>query len=723
MCCNDPDPQKAKVTSTGSRQAVYKNPDAPLEERVNDLIGRMTLEEKVSQMLNEAPAIDRLGIPAYDWWNECLHGVARAGIATVFPQAIGMAATWNTDLIYRVAVAISDEARAKHHEFLRRNNRGRYTGLTMWSPNINIFRDPRWGRGQETYGEDPYLTARLGVAFVRGLQGDDPKYLKVVATPKHYAVHSGPEAERHEFDAVVSKKDLWETYLPAFEATIKEGKAVSIMGAYNRANGEPCCASKTLLGEILRGKWGFDGYVVSDCGAICDIFKHHRVVETPAEAAAMAVNAGCDLNCGATYKFLLDAVEQGLISEETIDRALKRLFTARFRLGMFDPPERVPYAQIPYEVNDCREHRELALQTARESIVLLKNENNFLPLDKNLRSIAVIGPNADSLDVLLGNYNGIPSRFVTPLEGIKNRVSADTIVYHTRGCELTGESREGFAVAEEIAGKADVAIVVLGLSPRIEGEEGDSVGDREDIGLLGVQEDLLKAVHATGIPVVLVLLNGSAIAVNWADEHVAAIVEAWYPGEEGGTALADVLFGDYNPAGRLPVTFYKSIEQLPPFEDYNMKGRTYRYFRGEPLYPFGYGLSYTRFEYSNLRIEPAAVNAGSDVRVEVDVENVGDRSGDEVVQLYLSDVEASVPVPIRELQGYERIHLAPGEKKTVSFTLTARQMAVVDNDGKRVLEPGRFVVAVGGQQPGGREGCGNVVTGEFVVNGEAVLIE
>ena len=631
------------MESRDSSQPAYLNPELPIEERVEDLVSRMTLEEKVSQTLNGARGIERLGIPKYDWWNECLHGVARAGVATVFPQAIGMAATWNEELIFEVATAISDEARAKHHEFVRRGIRDIYTGLTMWSPNINIFRDPRWGRGQETYGEDPYLTSRLGVAFVKGLQGDDPKYLKVVATPKHFAVHSGPERDRHRFDALVSEKDLWETYLPAFEATVKEGKAQSVMGAYNRTNGEPCCGSPTLLQEILRQKWGFTGYVTSDCWALGDFFKHHRVVDTPVEAVAMAMNAGCDLCCGSLYSFLVDAVREGLVEEATLDTAVKRLFTARFRLGMFDPEEKVPYAQIPYEVNDCEEHRQLAQKTARESIVLLKNDG-LLPLDKNIKKIAVIGPNADNLDALLGNYNGIPSRFTTPLAGIKEKVGPETIVYHTKGCELIDDSRRGFAVAEELARKADVAVVVLGLSPTIEGEEG-AADDRADIQLLGVQEELLKSVHATGTPVVLVLLNGSAIAVNWADENVAAILEAWYPGEEGGTAIADVLFGDYNPAGRLPVTFYKSLDQLPPFEDYRMENRTYRYFKGEPLYPFGYGLSYTTFTYSDLRITPATIKAGQ-VLPSRSPENTGSMAGDDGAAVP-HRLEASVPVPIR----------------------------------------------------------------------------
>ena len=680
---------------------VYKDHTLAPEVRARDLVWRMTLEEKVSQMVHIAPAIERLDIPEYDWWNECLHGVAFAGVATVFPQSIGLGATFNTELMSRVANVISDEARAKHHEAVRHGERGRCQGLTFWSPNINIFRDPRWGRGQETYGEDPYLTARLGVEFVKGLQGDDPRYLKLVATPKHYAVHSGPELDRHHFDAKVSVKIMRETYLPAFEACIKEGKAISIMGAYNRVNGEPCCASKHLLVDILRGEWKFDGYVVSDCWAIGDFFKHHKVVKTPEEAAAMAVKAGCDLNCGEVFATLVGAVELGLISEETITESAIRLFTARFRLGMFDPPEMVPYARIPFEVNDCKAHRGLALEAARESIVLLKNENDFLPLDKNIKTIAVIGPNTNRIEPLIGNYHGTPSIAVTPLDGIRAKVGPTTEILHAKGCELDGDDTTGFEYAVEIAAKSDVAIVVLGLSAEIEGEEGCAKSaDREDITLLGVQEELLKAIYNTGTPIVLVLINGSAIAINWADEHLPAIIEAWYPGEEGGTAIADVLFGNYNPAGRLPVTFYKSIEQLPPFTDYSMQGRTYRYFHSEPLYPFGYGLSYTKFKYSKLNIKPANLSPDKNVRVSVEVENIGKRAGREVVELYISDVEASAPVPIRQLSGFTRIHLAPGEKKIVLFTLKPEQFALFDDEGQRVLEPGEFIISVGGGQPG-----------------------
>jgi beta-glucosidase len=844
--------------------AAYLNPRLPLDQRVDDLISRMTLEEKVSQMMNAAPAIPRLGIPQYDWWNEALHGVAFSGVATVFPQAIGLGATFDPQLVNRVGTVISDEARAKYHEAQRRGNYNRFYGLTFWSPNINIFRDPRWGRGQETYGEDPYLTSRLGVAFVKGLQGDDPKYLKVVSTPKHYAVHSGPEPERHRFDAASTERDLRETYLPAFRATVMEARAASVMCAYNRTNGEPCCANTHLLGDTLRGEWGFDGYVVSDCGAIDDIYKRHNFLKTAEEASALAVKRGTDLECGDSYKALVNAVKQGLISEAEIDRAVKRLFEARFRLGMFDPPQMVPYAKIPFSANDSSEHRQLALDAARESIVLLKNENNTLPLRKDLKSIAVIGPNADEIQVLLGNYNGQPSRATTPLAGIRQRVSAQTKVLYAVGTTLTevsavpvpasflrgpgGESGlkaeyfankelkgapvvtrvdrevnfdwgmmnpvagvpaddfsarwtgklvptmtgkyrfgaiaddgvrvylDGKLIAEDwtehapatvtaevtleagksydirmdyfeskigavarlvwqppvvktesapyaeavsIAKQADTVVLVLGLSPRLEGEEmnvrepGFLGGDRTDIKLPPRQQGLLEAVATTGKPVVLVLLSGSAVAVNWANEHVPAIVQAWYPGEEGGTAIAETLFGDYNPAGRLPVTFYKSVEQLPAFDNYQMDGRTYRFFKGEPLYPFGHGLSYTRFKYSGMTVSSPRVTSGEKVLVSAEVENSGSREGDEVVQLYLTHTNASVRVPIRSLAGVERVHLKPGERRVMKFTIDPRQLAVITNDGRTVVEPGDFKITIGGKQAG-FSGTADAATTSFV---------
>src|SRR5262245_26069853 len=704
------------------------------EERARDIVSRLTLKEKAAQMLHESPAVPRLGIPEYNWWNEGLHGVARAGIATVFPQEIGLAAMWNERRLHEVAVVISDEARAKHHEFARHDDRGYYKGLTFWSPNINIFRDPRWGRGHETFGECPYLTGRLGVAFCRGLEGNDPKYLKLVATPKHFAVHSGPEALRHEFDAVVSEKDLRETYLPAFHACITEAKAHSIMGAYNRTNGEPCCASETLLVKILREEWGFDGYVVSDCWALRDIHEHHKVTKTFAESAALAVKAGCDLNCGCTYEHLPEAVQQGFIGEKDLDICLRRLFRARMELGLFDPPERVPYASIPYEVNDSPRHRELALVAARESIVLLKNAGGILPLSREIRSIAVIGPNASDDSVLVGNYHGTPSRSVTPLEGIFAAVSPATKVWYAQGCKLTGERAEGLgrsgilSEAVSVAERADVVVLCLGLSAEIEGEQGDvsnseAAGDKAHLNLTGLQDRLLREVVAVGKPTVLVLVSGSALSVGWAFERVGAIVQAWYPGEEAGTALADVLFGGYSPAGRLPITFPRSLDDVPDFKSYAMNGRTYRYLEKEPLFPFGYGLSYTRFEYADATLSATELRAGDELEISAVVKNVGTRTSDEVIELYVSDLEASCRVPRWELRGFSRITLAAGESRRVSFTLGARDLSLIDERGVRVLEPGRFRATLGGSQPDARSVA---LTGqsplavEFEVVGERV---
>lgn len=832
----------AVVCHAEPQTAKFLNPHLPLNERVDDLVGRMTLEEKVLQMLDIAPAIKRLGVPEYNWWNEALHGVARSGLATSFPQAIGMAATWDEDLMLRTATVISDEARAKHHEYARKGKRLRYQGLTIWSPNINLFRDPRWGRGQETYGEDPFLTGRLAVQFVHGLQGDDPHYLKTVATVKHFAVHSGPEPERHSFDAVVSEKDLRETYLPAFHTGIREGGAYSLMCAYNRVYGVPACSSGYLLKDILRDEWNFPGYIVSDCWALDDIYKHHKVADTPAEAAALALKAGTDLECGnEVYLHLVEAVKKGLVSEAQIDTAVKRLFTARFKLGMFDPPARVKYAQIPYSVVDSDAHKELARDVARKSMVLLKNDG-VLPLKKDLGSIAVIGPNSDQWLMLLGNYNGVPSDIVTPLRGIREAVSPQTKVLYAKGSELadgfpmfvtvpgdvllapdgspglkaeyfssqdmkgkplftgtvtsldanwhdkaprndindddfgvrwtgvlkpqkTGtyrlgtistmkfefylddreifhsdyhfrnelgdpriestqpikleagktyrvrvEAQESYGDAQlqfvwsppekdlekealDIAGKADAVVLFLGLTPRLEGEEmkveveGFRGGDRTRIDLPKPQRQLMEQIMKLGKPTVLVLLNGSALAVNWADEHVPAILEAWYPGEAAGTAIADVLFGDYNPAGRLPVTFYKSVKDLPPFEDYAMQDRSYKYFKGKPLYPFGHGLSYTEFRYKNLKTGADAIAAGGDITVNVDVTNSGDRAGEEVVQLYVSYPGSSVERPLKELVGFKRIMLQPKETKTVALNLHADDLRYWNADKDRwVLE-------------------------------------
>ncbi len=680
----------------------YQNPDLPFERRVADLVSRMTLEEKVSQMQDVAPAIPRLGIPAYNWWNEALHGVARSGLATSFPQAIGLAATWDDSLIFQMATVISDEARAKHHEYVRQGSRERYQGLTFWSPNINLFRDPRWGRGQETYGEDPFLTGRLAVQFIRGMQGDDPKYLKTVSTVKHFAVHSGPEPERHTFDAVVSERDLRESYLPHFAAGIRQGHAYSLMCAYNRVLGSPACGSDLLLKDILRGEWGFSGYVVSDCGAINDIYERHKVVPTAAGAAALAVKTGTDLECGNVYANLVNAVKQGLITEQAIDTAVQRLFLARFKLGMFDPPERVRWARIPISGLDQPAHRALARQVARESIVLLKNAGGVLPLRKDIGTIAVIGPNCDDRRVLLGNYEGAPADSITPLRGIREAVSRGTRVLYARGSDWVVLGDSGLAEAVRAAEQADAVVLCLGLTAQLEGEEmpveiaGFRGGDRTSIDLPAAQERLLERIVAVGKPTVLVLMSGSAVAVNWAQEHLPAIIEAWYGGQAAGSALADVLFGDYNPGGRLPVTFYKSVNDLPPFDDYRMAGRTYRFFKGTPLYPFGYGLSYTTFAYKNLRTSTGTLGAPDTVIVRVDVTNTGRRTGDEVAQLYVRHLGSRVERPNEDLRGYRRVTLKPAETRTVSFSLPASSLAYWNSDLHRwVVEQEPVELAVG----------------------------
>jgi beta-glucosidase len=670
---------------------VWYDVKKTVAERVDALVGAMTLREKIAQMLHQAPPIPRLGVPAYNWWNECLHGVGRAGRATVFPQSIGMAATFNVPLTKRVATTISDEARVKHHQALKRENRGIYFGLTYWTPNINIFRDPRWGRGQETYGECPYLTARMGVAFVKGMQGNDPNYLKLVATPKHYAVHSGPEPMRHHFNAEVSQRDLRETYLPAFEATVREGKAWSVMGAYNRTNSEPCCGSKTLLQEILRDEWGFKGYVVSDCWAIKDFHLHHKVVETAEESAAMAVKNGCDLNCGDMYPNLLGAVKQGLISEDEIDVSVKRLFEARFRLGMFDPQGKVPWSKLKPGIVNCDSHQKLALKAARESIVLLKNDNHTLPLSKALKTIAVVGPNAARHDVLWGNYNGFSSHFSTLLEGIVGKASIGTQVYYGNNGGFTAQCGD--------PGEIEAIIACMGVTPEMEGEEtgGEAVpdaeggGDRVRIGLPERQQKLLEEVVATGKPVILVLTGGSPIELSWAKKHCAAILMVWYPGEAGGEAVADVIFGDYNPAGRLPLTFIKSLDDIPDFTDYRMKGRTYRFMRKKPLYPFGYGLSYTTFAYSKLKIDG--------LKVTVDVKNSGELNGDEVVQVYLTNSPAKVPTPIKQLIAFKRVHVKAGQTKNVTFTIKRKDLAAYDSKGNPFVASGDYTISVGGGQP------------------------
>ncbi|MCB9266011.1 MAG: glycoside hydrolase family 3 C-terminal domain-containing protein [Lewinellaceae bacterium] len=829
---------------------------APPAERAERLVQQMTVEEVISQLHNNSPAIPRLSIPEYNWWNECLHGVARAGLATVFPQAIGLASSWDTALLEKVADATADEARAKHHEAERRGYRGMFHGLTMWSPNINIYRDPRWGRGQETYGEDPYLTGRLAVAFIRGLQGSHPEYFKTIATPKHLAAHSGPEGLRHSFNAVVDERDLWETYLPQFEMAVREGKAYSVMGAYSRVNGEACCASSRLLSDILRNKWGFEGYVVSDCGAIEDIYLHHKLADSPEAAAALAINNGNDLHCmyfyPSAYNELALALDKGLVREETLRKAAARLLTARFRLGMFAPPEEVPYASIPFEVVDCPAHRKLALEAARASMVLLKNENDMLPLPEQPLKIAVVGPNANAPDVQWGNYNGLPSETVTVREGLRRALPDGSEVWLEEGCPLAegvpvleiipthflqtesgqpglrasyfsnpglegrpaltradsevnfnwfvdppaeGLPADGYSVRWEgflcppedglyevgafclqffclyindelaidnwagaftgmpsvkiplrkgqpcpirlevrklrdfgsaalawstpkdgsvnpearaltVAANADIIVAVMGLSPRLEGEEvpfqidGFREGDRTRIELPDVQEAFLAKLHQTGKPVVLVLMNGGALALGPAARQCRAILEAWYPGQAGGTAVADVLLGRHNPSGKLPVTFYCSTENLPPFEDYSMENRTYRFFKGSVLFPFGHGLSYTRFEYTRLEVPDEVSAKDGQLTVSVSVRNAGASAGAEVAQLYVSLPDTYGRTPIHSLQGFQKVYLEPGQETRLAFSLDARQLARINEEGLFLLEPGTIKIAVGGGQPG-----------------------
>jgi beta-glucosidase len=850
---------------------LFRNPSLPIAERVDDLVSRMTLQEKVEQMMHAAPAIPRLGIPAYNWWSEGLHGVANTGYATVFPQAIGMAASFDPELLHTEAGVIATEFRAKYNEELREKGYSDwFHGLTVWSPNINIFRDPRWGRGQETYGEDPFLTAQMGVAFVTGLQGDNQKSLQALSTPKHFAVHSGPESTRHVADVQISNHDLEDTYLPAFRATVLAG-AGSVMCAYNSIDGKPACAQPMLLQEHLRHDWGFHGYVVSDCGAAGDIFRNHHYAETMPEGMADAVKAGMDIICTWPVQqvkmesdAVLAAVQQGLLPEADINRSVRRLFTARMELGMFDPPSMVPYSTISISQNDTGRNRELALTAARETLVLLKNEDNLLPLGTRYKNIAVIGPNADSLNSLVGNYNGTPSHPVTVLAGIRKRFAASNVFYaqgssligqplapvpakflknnsgaegfsaeYFQGHELhgapvfkrtdegvnfewqdgvapnlksdfsvrwtgtlipptTGDYEIGFSgtgnfrfwFADQLVGefffagtgrtatktlrleaghayqvkieqsqmasagharfvwhepgakkdytdavrKADVIVAILGLSSELEGEEmpidvpGFRGGDRTTIDLPQVQCDLLEDLVASGKPVVLVLMNGSALAVNWANGHVPAILEAWYPGEEGGTAVAEALAGDFSPSGKLPVTFYKSVDQLPPFADYDMKGRTYRYFTGEPLYPFGYGLSYTRFAFSNLTFGKNTLGATDDLTATVDVENTGKMAGDEVVELYLAHPGVD-GAPIRWLAGMRRVNMKPGETKSVAIQIPNRNLSIVTPDGTRRIVPGELRVWIGDGQPVTRGGLAKAagIAGSVNIQGSMML--
>jgi beta-glucosidase len=856
----------SKSKKQGTDVQVYEKPN--FEEQAKGLVAQMTLEEKVGQMHYESPAIGRLGIPEYNWWNECLHGVGRAGKATVYPQAIGLAATFDKDNMSKISTIISDEARAKHHDFASRGKRGIYQGLTYWTPNINIFRDPRWGRGMETYGEDPYLAGELAVRFIKGLQGDNPYYLKLVATAKHFAVHSGPEADRHRFNAVPSPQDFLNTYSPHFEKVVKEAGVYSIMCAYNSYNGKPCCGNQELS-SLLRNDWGFKGYIVSDCWAIRDFYDDnaHDISADAKEASAIAVKAGTDLNCGSAYPALVQAVKDGLISEAELDVSLIRLMVARLKLGLFAPEGAVKYAAIPYEVVDSEKHRLSALETARKSMVLLKNEDKLLPLDKNkIKKIAVIGSNANDLEVLLGNYNGYPAEPITPLEGIKQKLPNAEVSYavgcklaeglpifepmpksvlfsdssmktsglkgeyydnisfegapvHTRVDEtvdftwrttppfkdmnpdtyavkwsgilsvdktgnyaLGGEAFSSMklflddklllerndvhhpkkiyeyvklqagkkykirfecvqnktdhsimrllweapkdnleAEAIAIAKDADAVILCMGISPLLEGEEmkvkvdGFSGGDRVHTKLPRTQSELIKKIQALGKPTILVLLNGSALSINWENDNIPAIIEAWYPGQAGGTAIADVIFGDYNPSGRLPVTFYKDINDIPAFSDYKMKGKTYRYFKGEPLYEFGYGLSYTKFKYSNIEV-PSTLESGNDLTVKVDVENIGDLKGDEVVQVYVQNTNADEFNPHKTLASFERVSFTPGEKKTLTFTIDKEQLSSVNANGEKVMLPGAYNISVGGAQPSEKRiKEGSVVTHKLTV--------
>lgn len=824
----------------------FQNTSLTIDERVADLISRMTIQEKVLQLFNQVPAIERLGVPAYNWWNECLHGVARAGKATVFPQAIGMAATFDQDLIFRIGTAVSDEARAKHNYFVQNDVRSIYTGLTFWSPNINIFRDPRWGRGQETYGEDPFLTGRMAVNFIKGLQGDDKKYFKVIATAKHYAVHSGPEESRHTDDIYINNRDLYGTYLPAFKAAVEEANVQSVMCAYNRFRDKPCCGSDVLLSRILREQFGFNGYVVSDCGAVSDFYTKtsHHVVETPSQAWGWSISTGTDLNCEENKAFIEDhldeAISKGIINEKDINVSVKRLFKARFMLGMFDPDDQVKYTRIPMSVVGSEEHLKLAEEAAEKSLVLLKN-TGILPL-KNVKKIALIGPNANNPDMLTGNYNGDPINPVTPLKAFLERLGSKNVLY-TPGCpivpgiytdfevikanclfhsengkltpglkaeyfqdpSLTGTPKsvrtdktidfywelspinhlvdESFGVrwtgvlipqksgsyifggnvqlkindkeiaenefrlekghqykleailkvapfwwsnnhqqqfasltwveasrnyrqeALEAAKKADIIIFCGGISSRLEGEEmriktdGFSNGDRTNLNLPKIQEELLMELYKTGKPVVYVNFSGSAIALNWENDNVQAIVQAFYPGESTGTALVRLIFGDINPSGRLPVTFYKSINDIPDFKDYNMTGRTYRYFTGEPLFPFGYGLSYTEFTYSNPKLSSDA-RTGDTVRVNIEIRNSGKVPGEDVIQCYVSLGEQDVQVPMRSLAFFKRVSLNPGETRRIEIQLPPERFSMIDKDYNRVEKQGKYRISVGGCQPG-----------------------
>lgn len=681
-------------------------------KRAKELVAQMTLEEKVGQTLYQAPAIPRLGIKAYNWWNEALHGVARAGTATVFPQAIGMAATFDEDLLEQVGDAVSTEARAKFNMQQKADDTDIYKGLTFWAPNVNIFRDPRWGRGHETFGEDPYLTSRLGVRYVMGLQGHDEDYLKAAACAKHFAVHSGPESVRHEFNAEVSEQDLRETYLPAFKACVQEGKVEAVMGAYNRTNGAPCCGNSYLLQDILRKEWGFEGHVTSDCWAIKDFHEGHLVTSTPVESVSMAMNNGCDLNCGNLFHFLTQAVENGMVDEKRLNEAVENLFMARMKLGVLDKKEENPFDKIPYTVVDSEKMRKLNREVARRSVVLLKNENHILPLDKKkLHTIGVIGPNADSRKALVGNYEGTSSRYITVLEGIEDYVGENVRVLYSEGCHLYRDRTSNLAMEHDrdsevraVCEASDVVIAVVGLDATLEGEEGDTgneygSGDKPNLNLPGLQPDIIRIAKESGKPVIVVLLAGSAMALSWEDEHVDAILDGFYPGAQGGAAIAEILFGGANPEGKLPITFYQTTEELPEFTDYAMKGRTYRYMENEALYPFGYGLSYTTYAYGNLEcVKPFDAQDG--ITLQVTVTNTGDREGTETLQVYVKAKREGTPNP--QLKYVKKITLKPGESVTEEIHLSPEAFMLYDEKGNFTLEKGAYDIFVGGCQPDAR---------------------
>jgi beta-glucosidase len=698
---------ETKPSETSTYEFPWYNPEISFEERVQLLIHEMTIEEKISQLVYDAAPIERLGIPEYNWWSEALHGVARNGRATVFPQPIGMGATFDRELIHRVFNAVSDEGRAKFAISQKLENYSQYAGLTFWTPNINIFRDPRWGRGMETYGEDPYLTAQLGMEVVRGLQGDDPKYLKTGACAKHFAVHSGPEALRHEFNAIVSMKDLHETYLPAFKALVTEANVESVMGAYNRVLGEPACASKLLLQDILMHDWGFKGHILSDCWAINDFHTGHMVTSDVAESAALALNHGVSLNCGNSFPALKEALERGLVTEATIDERLATLFITRFELGLFDPPSLNPYSNIDKSVINSKEHSEIAYEAALKSMVLLKN-NGVLPLKKDLKSLYITGPQANNGTVLLGNYYGLSNNLVNILEGITSRVSAGTTVDYRMGVL---EYRDNINPVDWASGGArdhEATIAVLGISQLIEGEEGESLaspskGDRLDLNLPANQLEYLRKLKADNDrPVIVVMTGGSPITMPEVEELADAILWVWYPGQEGGNAVADLIFGNRVPSGKLPITFPESVEQLPPYVDYSMKERTYRYITSKPLYPFGFGLSYTDFSLNDLILDREEMAADESLSVSVQVKNDGDFDADEVVQLYISVPDPVGNQPRWSLKNFTRVTLQSGASTKVSFKLDQKALEQYDENGKAKLVPGEYTVHVGNGSPGQR---------------------